>query len=1119
MKKPFYLRIKLNLISHSANLLVLLKRTTAIGLILICFSWVAKALEPDEKAFRPPNRPNWDNIAIFRVNKEPARATSIAYPDRAGARAQLDLSAPFLSSPWNRSLDGNWKFHWSPTPAGSPANFYNPEFNDASWKEIPVPSCWEPLGYGQIWYVNDKPGFRYDEAGKVRTPYLEENLPALAKDPCIPHDNNPTGCYRREFEVPADWANMNVYIRFGGVLSAFNLWINGKSVGYSEDSYTPAEFDISKYIRPGKNTLAVEVYRWSIGSFMELQDTLQVSGIFRSVHLMARPKVAIRDFQAIAHLVPDLASADLEIKAVIANRSNDAAKGFRVEAELVALDGSLLPVADLQAKSESLAANAEETLKLTGKVFKMELWSPDQPNLYELLLTLKDSNGKTMEVVRSDFGFRKLESKNRNLYLNGKRFYFKGVNRHDAEAENVRAVRYDYLLEDARLMKQHNINAVRTAHYPNDERWYYLCNRFGLALIDENNYETHGFCRYIPNQEPLWIPTGVDRMTNMVQRDKNQPSVLIWSLGNEFGNAKDIAFNPTAAAMASAARAIDPTRGIHYETPTQSAIRNKSDRIDANIDYVSPMYGELERMNWYLKDLTKEDRPFFFCEYNHALGNAVGFLDRIWEMIRANDGLNGGFIWEWVGHTVRKPSEKHPERWFYASGKDLGAPAHAGNFNQKVLITPDRKPSPALAEVKKVHQDIQITAADLAKPSIWVKNEMIGTNLSSFDFSFEVTDNGVVAASGALAPVAAPPGERVEVTLPQSIVNFKRKPGHEYFLTVRFTTRENLPWASKGHLLAWEQFQLPGSIPAEMPAPASGVLVVSRENGSIFVKSGDGVFCFDEKTGALKGIRSGNHDYLKAPLRFDVESAWIDNHIGIGGGGPIKSFKAAGLDQLKLAATSGQVLGESPDSFQIQSKETWSTPSGSGFEQAVVYTLKPGGRLRCDLKVEKIKLPEKQFLPRLGIALDLNPSLRQCEYFGRGPQENYIDRCSGAPIGVYRERIPDDYTAPYMTVQDYGNHEQTRWLTLTGPDGKGLRFEGAPWFSFSALPWTVAQLKTTPRPCDLPESDTTALRLAWQVAGVGNKSCGSPPLEEHRLHFKDNVEWSFDLKLLSEGEK
>lgn len=1073
---------------------------------------VISALEADESAFRPAVRPDWDNIAVFRINKEPARATCIAYPDRAAARVPLDLSAPFLSSAWTRSLDGNWKFHWSPTPAQSPGDFFKPDFDVASWKDIPVPACWEPLGYGQIWYTNDRPGFQYDESGKKRTPYEGENRKVLAKDPCIPHDNNPTGCYRRDFDLPQDWSGLDVFVRFGGVLSAFDLWINGQPVGYSEDSYTPAEFNISKYLKPGKNSIAVRVYRWSTGSFMELQDTLQVSGIFRSVHLLARPKVSIRDFQAIANLTPDFSAADLEITTSVVNRSDKPLNDFSLEAELIAPDGSSVPAQHFTAAVAALGAGEEKKVKIGGLIPKPALWSPDQPNLYELLLTLKNTEGKTVEVVRADYGFRKFESKNRNLFLNGKRFYLKGVNRHEAEAENVRALRYSYMLEDARLMKQHNINAVRTSHYPNDERWYYLCNRFGIALLDENNYETHGFRDVIPCSDPVWIAPSVDRMTNMVQRDKNQPSVLIWSLGNEFGHTSEPTFDASARAMAEAARAIDPTRGIHHEWPAQIAWASKADRMDAPVDFVTPMYGELDRMNWYLKKMTKEDRPFFFCEYNHALGNSVGYLDRIWEMIRANDGLNGGFIWEWVGHTVKMPSKKHPDRWFYARGSDLGAPVSSGNYNLKVIVTPDRKVSPALLEIAKVHQDIQIAASDLTKPSLWVKNEMIGTDLSALAASFEISGNGQTLLSGTLPPIQAPPGAWVEVVLPEA-ANFKPQKGHEYFLTLRFATCEDRPWAAKGHVLAWEQFRLPQSSmadPGGQPSrPASEKLALSDADGAISVRSGNGSFTFDSRSGNLIGIRHGNGEYLESPLRLDVDSAWINSHIILS-----KSFKDAKLDRLTRTEAKGEVLENSPDSVRIRSEETWTSPNASGFKQEVIYTISPGGRLRCDIKTQKIKLPETQFLPRLGVALNLSPQLRRLEYFGRGPQENYVDRCSGARIARYQETIPNEYAAPYMTVMDYGNHEETRWLTLTDSDGQGIRIYGEPFFSFSALPWNVAQLKSAIHPCDLPESNTTALRLAWKVAGLGNQSCGSPPLLEHQLHFREEAAWSFELELV-----
>lgn len=1071
----------------------------------------------DAQAFRPNERPDWDNIAVFRVHKEPPRATCIAYPDRASARVALDLSAPLLSSPWSRSLDGNWKFHWSPTPAGCPADFHKPGFDVSAWKETAVPGCWEPQGYGQIWYTNDQPGFRYDSAGKTRPPYQEENLPALAKDPCIPHDNNPTGAYRREFELPADWAQKEVFVRFGGVLSAFTLWINGSEVGFSEDSYTPAEFDITKYVKPGKNLITVKVYRWSIGTFMELQDTLQVSGIFRSVHLLARPKVSIRDFQAAARLAPDLRSATLEVRTAVANRSGQMARGYRVKGELVAADGTTVPVTGLTASVPKVAATGEVSVQLTGDVPEVALWSPDQPNLYELLLTLQDASGQTLEVLRSDFGFRQFESKNRNLYLNSQRFYIKGVNAHEAEAENVRALRYAYILEDARLMKQHNINFVRTSHYPHDERWYYLCNRFGIAVLDENNYETHGFREFIPDGDPAWIPPAVDRMRNMVHRDKNQPSVLIWSLGNEFGSYHQYnGFGPTAQAMADAARAIDPTRGIHCETPTGAA---GHDRIEAPVDFVSPMYGELTRMQWYLTKLTQETRPFFFCEYAHALGNSVGFLDQIWEMIRANDGLNGGFIWEWVGHTVKIPSKEHPGRWFYARGNDLGAPVSAGNFNQKVLITPNRKATPALAEVAHVYQDVQITPGDLSNPSrlaVWVKNEMVGTNAAALDARYEITEDGVPVQGGQFPPVSAPPSAKVEAVLPPLAV--APKPGREYFLTVRFATRQDGPWAPMGHPVASCQFPLPlaGDVapsPQAGPGQPGGNLVVTRSADTITVKSSSGTFAFDAQTGALSGIRRGDREFLKAPLRFDVHSAWIDNHVR----NVAKEFTAIGLDRLQRTQSGCELLEETPGCVRLKAQETWATPAGKGFRQTAVYTVLADERLRCDLRVAKQDLPEKQFLPRLGVALDLDPSLRQCEYLGRGPQENYADRCSGAEVGRYRMVVPEVYDAPYMTVQDCDNHEEVRWVALTAKDGGGLLFRAQPVFSFSALPWNVAQLKSTPHPCDLPDSSITALRLAWKVAGLGNNSCGSETLEEHRVFFSGEAAWSFEMRFVDAG--
>jgi beta-galactosidase len=627
---------------------------------------------------------DWENPEMIGRNNEPAHCTLVPYADTRSA-----LTGTPETSPYYKLLSGKWKFHWVKNFAGVPKDFHKVDYDVSDWKHIPVPSMWQLQGYGIPRYLNTRYAFKADP-------------------PHVPTDYNPIGLYRTEFTVPADWERRQVFLHFEGVDSAFYLWINGQEVGYSQGSMTPAEFRITPYLRPGENILAAQVIRWSDGSYLECQDMWRLSGIFRDVYLFSTPTVHLRDFFVRSYLDGQNRDAVLSVVAMLHNYSHKPAGAHSVDVTL--LDGKGNPVGKSPLMSDriaSISGSSDGTIEIRMNVSNPLKWSAEAPNLYVVMLELKDATGKIIEVERCNFGFRKVELTNGQLQVNGRSILIKGVNRHEFDPDRGRAVTYERMVQDIELLKRNNINAVRTSHYPDNPKWYDLCDRYGIYLIDEANIESHGI-GYDPaktlGNKPEWQLAHMDRTISMVERDKNHPSIIIWSLGNEAGDG--INFEATSAWIHQR----DPSRPVHYERAMD--YRNHTAR--PHTDIVCPMYAGIGWLQQYAK--TGQDRPLILCEYAHAMGNSVGNLQDYWDTIEAYAHLQGGFIWDWVDQGLRKSAKRTPDGAesadYWAYGGDFGDQPTDGNFCCNGIVQPDRKPNPSLYEVKKVYQYIKVHPVD-----------------------------------------------------------------------------------------------------------------------------------------------------------------------------------------------------------------------------------------------------------------------------------------------------------------------------------------------------------------------------------------------------------------------
>jgi beta-galactosidase/beta-glucuronidase len=835
---------------------------------------------------------DWENPQIVGRSKEPAHATLLPYADLDSA-----LTGRRVGTPYFRLLNGEWQFHFAPTPTAAPDDFFRPDFDSSGWDRIPVPSNWQMLGYGLPRYLASDYAF-----DKTRPPYT-------------PEETNETGSYRTIFSIPEGWQDRQVFIVFDGVDSAFYLWVNGREVGYSQDSRLPAEFDLTPYIHTGENSLAVRVYRWSDGSFLEDQDMWFLSGIFRDVYLFATPKIHIRDFWAQTELDAQYQDAVLRLRVKVRNYGPTAGESYQVEASL--FDAQSQPTGWSVSAPVQVQVGEEVTLELAGDVSNPKKWDGEHPNLYRLAIQLKDASGKLLEVEGCQVGFRVVEIKDGTVLVNGVPIYFRGVNRHEHDPVQGHVITEESMIEDIRLMKQFNINAVRTCHYPDMPRWYELCDQYGIYLIDEANVESHGLWDRF-TRDPEWQLAFVERGGRMVERDKNHPSIIIWSLGNESGEG------PNHAAMADWIHQHDPTRPIFYDSGDKAPY----------LDILSKMYPKVDVLARAGQE-PGETRPFIMCEYAHAMGNSPGNLKEYWEVIEAHPRLRGGFIWDWVDQGIQRKTADG--RVWYAYGSDFGDEPSSFSFCCNGIVFPDRSLHPAMWEVKKVYQPVKIEAADLLAGKVAVTNRYFFSDLSGLDVTWKLTDGEHVLQSGRLPrlstlPVADPRqgAGREIVTIP--LEKPELQPGVEYWLTLSFTLADDTSWAAKGHEVAWEQFKVPWDVP-EAPVTPEEELPALRltDTPSQVTVSGESFqLVFDKQTGTIASWRHQDAELVQrgpkinfwhAPTENDLNT-WGDERAAI-------HWREVGLDQLEECVAQVSVTQPRPQIVEIAVRSVVALPPGA----------------------------------------------------------------------------------------------------------------------------------------------------------------------------------------------
>ena len=1040
------------------------------ALVILCFSSASKIEESLKSRMGADGINDWENPDVVGRNKEPAHCTYLPFED-----TQTALRGDSTQSPFYKSLNGVWKFNWVRKPADRPMDFFRNDYDVSQWDNIEVPANWELQGYGVPIYT-------------------DVDYPFPANPPHIPHEYNPVGSYRKNFSIPKSWKGRQVFLYFGGVKSAMYIWINGKEVGYSQGSKTPAEFNITRFIRDGENTLSVEVYRWSDGAYLEDQDYWKISGIERDVYLFSTPNVMIRDFFTLAEIDEFYVDGQLKVTVEVKNYLSRAQNKYWVQMQLY--DVNNRPVFEKSLSTEiEFEESGEAEVRFERIIKNPRKWSAETPYLYSTVLSLVNESGKILEVVACRTGFRRVEIKGGQLLVNGYPIMIKGVNRHEHEPETGRVVSEEYMMKDIRLMKQFNINAVRTSHYPNVPRWYELCDRYGLYVIDEANIESHGM-GYHPDRtlgnNPDWKKAHLERTIRMVERDKNHPSIIIWSLGNEAGDG--VNFEATYSWI----KKRDPSRPVQYEQAG----------IFPHTDIVCPMYRQTHHLEVYLRR-GLENRPLIMCEYAHAMGNSIGNLQDYWDYFEKHRELQGGFIWDWVDQGLLATNEAGEAFWAY--GGDFGPPGTPSekNFCINGLVFPDRKLHPHIWEVKKVYQYIKIKPVDLRTGQVEILNTYDFTNIDIFDAVWTVTGDGEEIANGEIPRMDIPPHHSQMVILPLS--GIRPEPGKEYFLKLSFTLREPTSLLPEAHEVAWEQFKLPLSKPVpevdKKKLPKLSLDIIGR---NLEVKGRNFSVVFDQTTGEISSWMFKNTELIKDGPVPNFWRAPTDNDFGWDMPQRLQVWKKAGPER-----TVRKVTAERVNAREVKIDVVSSIPAGES-KYFTSYRVFGSG----DIIVSNRFLPGTTELPemaRFGMIITLPVEFENVIWYGRGFHENYWDRKTGAPVGIYSAKVMDLYH-PYIRPQENGNRTDVRWVALTNDKGVGLLAVGMPLLNISAHHFRDDDIdpgleKSQRHTYHVKKRELITLKLDHRQMGVGGDTSWGErarPHPEYRLLVK---EYSYSFRL------
>jgi beta-galactosidase len=1014
----------------------------------------------------------WVAPEINQMNRLPARATSYTFPDAASALAQ-----DRQQSPWFKLLNGTWDFQLAPCPEAVPEAFIQPQF-DASqegWRPLPVPSNWTMHGFDKPHYTN------------ITMPFPQE-------PPRVPEEN-PTGLYRTQFDVPANWNERRIVLHFGGAESVLYVYVNGQPVGMSKDTRLPSEFDITPFVQAGQtNTLAAVVVKWSDASFIEDQDQWWMGGIYRDVYLYATAPTYIQDVFCRPELEDDFARGRLKIAAKVGFPGQSEA-GWNVQVQLFDAKGKAVWKKPLQAPVETRVRgydNPRLQADLQGDVDAPKLWSSEEPNLYTCVISLRNPAGEEVEATSTRIGFRRLEVQNNELLINGKPVLIRGVNRHEHDDTTGKTLSRESMLSDIRLMKQFNFNAVRTSHYPDDALWYDLCDEYGLYLIDEADIEAHAYPHEVAH-DPRYASAFLERGLRMVERDKNHPSVILWSLGNESG------YGPNHDAMAGWIRKYDPSRPLHYE----SAISGwwHADTMPGTVasDIICPMYSSISSIiNWAENEQRKDKRrPLILCEYSHAMGNSNGCLGEYFDAFENHHGLQGGFIWEWVDHGIKQVDIEGREYWAY--GGDFGDQPNDFNFVCDGLIWPDRTPHPGMYEFKKLAQPVGITAGNLKNGKLRITNKQDFTTLAWLRGSWELAVDGEVVQKGKIPALKTAPGASEDVTL--SFKSPQLQPGQECFLNVRFVTVKDTPWVQAGHEVAWEQLAWPvkSKSAPKKKLPRTSEFALEENDQRIVVRGGDLEAVADKEQGVLSSLRWRGDEMLVQGPQLSVWRATTDNDGIRGWSGqedkPMGRWLAAGLNEMTLSTQSVEAQTNRNGTITLSIHQI-GTVKGGRFEHRHEYSFLPDG----DIVVNNIVVADKSLpdLPRIGVALSLTPEFEHLTWLGRGPHENYCDRKRAAAVGLYSGTVSEQYV-PYIMPQEHGHKTDVRWFTLNDAAQRGLLFAGQEMLEFSASHFTADDLFNARHTTDLQPRPEVIVNIDHAHRGLGTNSCGPDTLEHYMV--------------------
>ena len=1034
-------------------------------------------------------RNDWENPFVVERNKRPGHVPLGAYAD-----AESALTCDRTVSPYVQSLNGQWRFHLAPKPQEVPDGFFEDDFEVAGWSEITVPGNWQ-----------------LQDAGRQDRPiYTNVHYPFPPTPPTVPHEN-PTGCYRTAFTLNPSWHGRDVFLLFESVDSAFYLWVNGQNVGYSQGSRLPAEFDITAYVRPGENTVAVQAMRYSDGFYLEDQDMWHLSGIQRDVILYSKPKICLQDFTVRTEFDASYKDATLKVEAFIPRVPDMAA--YSVEATLYDADGASVlaeppsvAVGDrtpYRAETKTACAMIEQPVSAPHK------WTAETPYLYTLVLTLKDPAGQAIDSESCRVGFRQVEIKDGIVLLNGTRLVVRGVDRHEHHPERGRALTDEDMIKDIKLMKQLNFNTVRTSHYPSHPRWYDLCDEYGLHVIDEANIETHGVFGELSNN-PDWAHAYMERAVRLVLRDKNHPCVLFWSLGNESG------VGPHHAAMTAWIHAYDPTRLVQYESG------HPGPEVS---DVFVPMYPDLDWVRQALAD-PAEKRPMIMCEYAYAKGNSTGNFFKFWDLVDELPRFQGGCIWDWHDKALLHTNAEGEEFWAY--GGDFGGDFDYDRDNEDPqmccngIVGPDLEPHPGAFEVKKVQAPVSVSAASerdilAGRFTVWNKHHTL--DLGHLDIEWELTEDGVVVQSGRLAPMDLGPDQKARLDIP-----FKPPepltPGAEYHLRVSFTLAVDAPWAPKGHQVAWDQFRLPLAVPPKATVTVSSMpdLDMRHTSEGVSVEGRGFHVVFDRAQGTIAEYVAHGQDLITTGPTENYYRAPTDIDLLMGNPpANVHKWRAAGLDRLVRKVTSFEPTQITSKMVQVRvgARLNAEDQPTTGIDSEIVYRVYGSGEVAVE---NKVSIDERMpFVPRVGLELVLPAGLENLTWFGRGPQENYLDRKTGAAVGLYQSTVAEQFT-PYVYPSECGGKEDVRWLTLTDQAGAGLMVIGLDQLHIDASHYTIHDLAAAGHPYELTRRDEVTLHLDGWHMGVGGDDGWWSQVHEEFLLYPGKYHYGLVLRPVREQD-